>query len=170
LAQQPVLQLEDANGNPVSQSGVVVTATVSPAGATPSNATATTNGSGVASFTGLSLTGTVGSYTLSFGATGLTPATAGITLSAGTAAVIGANSLTTQSAPAGSAVSSPPSVIVHDGSGNPVQGVTVTFAAAAGSGSVTGGTQTTNESGIATVGSWTLRDRKSTRLNSSHVS
>src|SRR5438093_7726742 len=37
--------------------------------------------------------------------------------------------------PAGSAVSSPPSVIVHDGSGNPVQGVTVTFAAAAGSGS-----------------------------------
>src|SRR5437667_9166911 len=33
LAQQPVLQLEDANGNPVSQSGVVVTATVSPAGA-----------------------------------------------------------------------------------------------------------------------------------------
>src|SRR5207247_6060771 len=37
LAQQPVLQLEDANGNPVSQSGVVVTATVSPAGAAPSN-------------------------------------------------------------------------------------------------------------------------------------
>src|SRR5206468_10531445 len=46
LVQQPVLQLQDANGNPVSQSGVVVTATVSPAGATPSNATATTNGSG----------------------------------------------------------------------------------------------------------------------------
>src|SRR5207247_1264157 len=67
-----------------------------------------------------------------------------------------ANSPTTQSAPAGSAVSSPPSVIVHDGSGNPVQGVTVTFAAAAGSGGVTGGTQTTNGSGIATVGSWTL--------------
>src|SRR5207244_4140761 len=53
-------------------------------------------------------------------------------------------------------VSSPPSVIVHDGSSNPVQGVTVTFAPAAGSGSVTGGTQTTNGSGIATVGSWTL--------------
>src|SRR5205823_10185583 len=96
----------------------------------------TTGSNGSATFTGLTLTGTVGSYTLSFGATGLTPATAGITLSAGTAAVIGANSLTTQSAPAGSAVSSPPSVIVHDGSGNPVQGVTVTFAPAAGSGSV----------------------------------
>src|SRR5439155_1009814 len=94
--------------------------------------------------------------TLGFGATGLTPATAGITLSAGAAAAIAANSPTTQSAPAGSAVSSPPSVIVHDGSSNPVQGVTVTFAPAAGSGSVTGGTQTTNGSGIATVGSWTL--------------
>src|SRR5438477_10710731 len=32
----------------------------------------------------------------------------------------------------------------------------VTFTPAAGSGSVTGGTQTTNGSGIATVGSWTL--------------
>src|SRR2546422_2053200 len=40
LAQQPVLPLQDANVNPVSQSGVVVTATLSPAGATPSNATA----------------------------------------------------------------------------------------------------------------------------------
>src|SRR5439155_4697971 len=39
---------------------------------------------------------------------------------------------------------------------NPVAEVAVTFAPAAGSGSVTGGTQTTNGSGIATVGSWTL--------------
>src|SRR5439155_14818066 len=48
LAQQPVVQLEDANGNPVSQSGLVVTATVSPAGAVPSNATATTGSNGSA--------------------------------------------------------------------------------------------------------------------------
>src|SRR5437867_12335948 len=75
---------------------------------------------------------------------------------AGAAAVIAANSPTTQSAPAGSAVGSPPSVIGPDGSGEPVQGVTVTFAPAAGSGSVSGGTQTTNGSGIATGGSWTL--------------
>src|SRR5439155_13017186 len=61
LAQQPVLQLEDANGNPVSQSGVVVTATVSPAGATPSNATATTGSNGSATFTGHRLTTRVGS-------------------------------------------------------------------------------------------------------------
>src|SRR5439155_8860925 len=126
------------------------------AGAASGNATWLDNSRGVASSSGLALTGSVGSYTLSFGATGLTPATAAITLSAGAAAAIAANSPTTQSAPAGSAVSSPPSVIVHDGRSNPVHGVTVTFAPAAGSGSVTGGTQTTNGSGIATVGSWTL--------------
>src|SRR2546426_4519952 len=93
---------------PICQSGVVVTATLSPAGATPSNATATTNGSGIATFSGLTLTGTVGSYTLSFGATGLTPAPAAITLGAWAAAALAANNPTTQSAPAGSAVGPPP--------------------------------------------------------------
>jgi hypothetical protein len=61
----------------------VVTATAAPAGATPSNATATTGSTGSAGFSGLTLTGTPGSYTLSFEATGLTPASSGtITLSA----------------------------------------------------------------------------------------
>src|SRR5205807_4465938 len=61
-----------------------------------------------------------------------------------------------QTSVAGTAVSSPPSVIVKDANGNPVTGVAVTFAVAPGSGSVTGGSQTTNGSGIATVGSWTI--------------
>src|SRR2546426_9929504 len=45
---------------------------------------------------------------------------------------------------------------VKDANGNPVAEVAVTFTPAVGSGSVTGGTQTTNGSGIATVGGWTL--------------
>src|SRR3989449_4932087 len=61
-----------------------------------------------------------------------------------------------QSATTGTAVASPPSVIVRDASNNPVQGVGVTFAPASGGGSITGAEQTTNASGIATVGSWTL--------------
>src|SRR5438046_4879634 len=65
LAQQPVLQLQDVNGNPVSQGGVVVTATLSPAGATPSNATATTGSNWSATFSALTLTATVGLSTLS---------------------------------------------------------------------------------------------------------
>src|SRR2546425_11988004 len=47
-------------------------------------------------------------------------------------------------------------VRAKDANGNPVAEVAVTFTPTVGSGSVTGGTQTTNGSGIATVGSWTL--------------
>src|SRR3989454_11622943 len=98
----------------------------SPAGATPSNATATTASNGSATFSGLTLTGTAGSYTLSFGATGLTPASSGsIALSAGAAASIAANGGGT-AAPAGTAVTPPPSVSVNDASRNAVFRVAVT--------------------------------------------
>src|SRR3989442_12369306 len=53
LAQQPAVQLEDANGNPVGQSAVVVTATVTPAGATATNPGATTSTTGPANFNAL---------------------------------------------------------------------------------------------------------------------
>src|SRR5207253_5936335 len=151
-----VVQLQDANGNPVSQGGVVVTATPNPAGATASNNTATTEPSGSATFSGLTLTGTAGSYTLSFGGTGITPVSSGaIALSAGAAASI-AHNAGGASAPAGTAVTPPPPVIVKDASGNPVSGVAVTFAVAPGNGTVTPTTPVST-------------DRKSTRLNSSHV-
>jgi uncharacterized protein YccT (UPF0319 family) len=158
LAQQPMLQLEDANGNPVSQNGVTVTATVAPAGATASNATATTGSNGAATFSGLTLTGTAGNYTLSFGATGLTSATSGtITLTAGQATSITNNSPTIQSAPAGTAVDFPPSVLLRDASGNAVAGVEVTFATGVNSGTVSPTTPiATGVDGIATVTSWTL--------------
>src|SRR5207253_3997570 len=134
LAQQPVVQLQDANGNPVSQGGVLVTATPSPAGATASNHTATTAPSGSATFSGLTLTGTAGSYTLSFGGTGITPVSSGaIALSAGAATSIAHNGGGT-SAPAGTAVAAPTSVIDKHASGNPVPGLAVTFAVAPGNG------------------------------------
>ena len=68
FAQQPAIQLVDDNGNDVSQSGVVVTADVAsgPSGATLTSATATTNASGRATFSGLGIVGTVGSYVLDF--------------------------------------------------------------------------------------------------------
>src|SRR5438552_6137805 len=157
LAQQPVVQLQDANGNPVSQTGVVVTATVSPTGATASNATATTAGNGAATFSGLTLSGAVGSYTLSFGGgTGLTPASsAAIALSPGAAATIARNA-GGESAPVGTAVTPPPSVIVKDASGNPVAGVTVNFAVQPGSGTGTPPKATTGAHGSAAATSWTL--------------
>ena len=67
-----------------------------------------------------------------------------------------ANSGNNQTATVGTAVPSRPSVLVRDFAGNPVAGVSVTFAVVSGGGSVTSATVLTNASGIATVGNWTL--------------
>jgi hypothetical protein len=83
FGQQPRLQLRDASNAAVAQAGVVVTATLaSGTGTLNGTKTATTNASGVASFTNLSIVG-AGSYTLGFSASGLTGATSStITVSA----------------------------------------------------------------------------------------
>jgi hypothetical protein len=61
-----------------------------------------------------------------------------------------------QSAAAGSAVAGPVCAQVLDSGNNPVSGVTVTWGSVTGGGNITGATQLTNSSGIATLGSWTL--------------
>lgn len=61
-----------------------------------------------------------------------------------------------QSATVAARVVTAPSVIARDAFNSPVGGVAVTFAVATGGGSVTGGVQTTNASGVATVGSWVM--------------
>src|SRR5205085_2670191 len=118
----------------------------------------TTNTSGVATVGSWTLSATAGSNTLTATSGSLTgsPVTFTATGTAGAAATIAANSPTSQSATAGAAVSAPPSVIVKDANGNPVTGVAVTFAVAPGTALFRGGSQTTNASGVATVGSWTL--------------
>ena len=67
-------------------------------------------------------------------------------------AIVGGNY---QLAKYGTAVPIAPSVKLTNANG-PVAGAQVVFAAAAGSGSVTGGTVTTDANGVATVGSWIL--------------
>jgi hypothetical protein len=76
FVQQPVIQLRDASGNDVGEAGVVVTAAIASGGGTlGGQTTATTDASGVATFTNVSITGAPGDRTLEFTATGLTPAT-----------------------------------------------------------------------------------------------
>jgi len=159
FATQPVVRLRDAAGNNVSQSGVTITASIaSGTGTLGGTATATTNTSGTATFTNLSISGTAGAFTLRFSSGSLTAATSGtITISvAGPASQIAINDGNNQSAARGAQVATAPSVVVKDQSGNPVSGVTVTFAVTAGGGSVSGATQTTGANGVARVGSWTL--------------
>src|SRR5437879_8357713 len=168
LAQQPVLQLQDANNNPVSQSGVVVTATVTPAGATPTNTTATTGTTGAATFSGLTLSGTAGSYTLSFGATGLTPVTSGtVTLSAGAATQLVLTTQASTAASSGVPLAQQPVVQLQDANGNAVSqsSVVVTATASPTGATASSNTATTGTAGAAmfsglmlsgTVGSYTL--------------
>lgn len=154
---QPQVTLQDANGNTVTtDSSTIVTASISSGGTLVGTTTATAS-SGVATFTNLGISGTAGSaYTITYSSGSLPSVTQSVTVTVGSAAAIAVSSGNGQSATAGSAVATPPAVLVTDSGGNPVQGRSVTFAVASGGGSGTSLSATTNASGIATVGSWTL--------------
>src|SRR5574341_1336801 len=159
FSQQPDIQVQDAAGNAVPQSGVAVTATITSGGGTLGGTlTVTTDAQGVASFTDLSISGTVGPRALAFDAPGLGGAISStIQLQAGVPAQIALNAGDGQSATAGTAVPVSPSVVVRDSSGNPVAGVPVTFTVASGGGTVSPASPvTTDASGIAAATSWTL--------------
>src|SRR3979409_2572715 len=103
--QQPVVQLQDAAGNSVSQNGVAVTPAITAGGGTLSPTTAVlTNASGAASFGGLTITGTVGPRTLNFTAGTLTGVTSTVSVTAGTATQIAVSGGNNQAAAAGTAV------------------------------------------------------------------
>ncbi len=155
-------QLADINGNPVSGSGLYSYLVAIQSGRKffiCNTSTSTTNVSGAATvvFTVSTISGTVTTVTATDGSspTPFTGTSSNITTIAGTAANMVINGGNNQTAIAGSAVATPPSVLVTDQFGNVVSGASVNFAPSAG-GSVTGGLATTNASGIATVGSWTL--------------
>src|SRR5207245_464038 len=138
--------------------GVAVTFAVAPGNGSITGGSETTNTSGVATVGSWTLSATAGGNTLTADRGSVAEGQGTVTAAgpAGGAAAIAANSPASQSATAGAAVSAPTAVIVKDANGKPVVGVAVTFAVAPGNGNITGGSQTTNTSGVATVGSWTL--------------
>jgi hypothetical protein len=71
-------------------------------------------------------------------------------------ATITANSAVEQSATVKTVVAQAPSVKVADDAGNPFPGAVITFAVTAGGGSLVVATDTTNDQGIASSGSWLL--------------
>src|SRR5205807_468736 len=113
---------------------------------------------GVATVGSWTLSATAGPNTLTATSTGLSgsPVTFSATGTARSEARRAGNGRTSQTATAGTAVSTPPSVIVKDANGNPVAQVAVTCAVDPRKGTITGAGETTNASGVATVGSWTL--------------
>ena len=152
LPTPPAVIVRDQFNNPVS--GAAVTFVPSGNGSA-SGASQTTDSAGVAtvgswrldSIAGTNtLAATSSSLTASFTATGLAGAATQLLKTAGdgVTAVVGA------------LVGPAPTVQARDQFGNPVPGLTVSFAVTGGAGTVTGATDTTSASGVASVGSWTL--------------
>lgn len=154
---QPSVRATDIYGNAVAQSGVAVTVAISAGpGALSGNTVATTDNAGIATFSNLSIGGVVGTRTLSFTSQGLTGSSATVTITPGPASAIVLNLGNNQTALAGTAVTTTPSVNVVDADGNGVSGIAVTFSVVSGGGAVSNGNQTSNSAGTAQPGTWTL--------------
>ncbi|MEP6573732.1 MAG: hypothetical protein ABJD11_13595, partial [Gemmatimonadota bacterium] len=155
-----VVRAQDASAAPYrGHLGVTFAVTSGPAGTvvTPTSTVTDTGGFAQASVTAGNGAGPI---VITATGAGLTSAPVTFTLASttvvGPAASVAAVTAISQSAPVNTTVSASPSVVVKDANGSPVSGVSVTFAVASGGGSVTAPAQTTNASGIATVGSWKL--------------
>jgi len=145
------------NQNNQGVAGIAVTFAVASGGGSVTGATVTTGSDGVAAVGSWTLGTTAGANTLTATAAGITgsPVTFTVTGSAGAPKTVTKQPGTdNQNANAGEAVAVKPAVKVVDQFGNPVAGVTVTFAIATGGGTVAGGSATTGADGVATVGNW----------------
>ena len=127
LNAQPQVQVTDSGGNPVpALAGTTITASLATsAGVSTLNATPVTpNASGLATFSGLSVTGVVGSYSLSFASATTTPALTSVTSNAFTLTIGAPSKLTVTTQPGtttaqnGIALSPQPVVSVCDIGGN----------------------------------------------------
>lgn len=72
---QPVVEVRDAAGNVVTTAGQTITVSLASGGGTLSGTTSAIAVNGVATFNGLSLSGTIGPRTLTFSTPGLSPVT-----------------------------------------------------------------------------------------------
>lgn len=158
LTVQPVIQVTDRNGNPAPQSGIRVRASVTTGSGTLDNATATTDGSGRARFSGLTITGAVDNYILAFSAAGLEGVASNVIALAPGAAVKLALASSPPAARSRQPLTPQPSVQVQDASGNPVgQGGVQVSAALTGNGTLGGQTTaTTDGTGRATFTDLTI--------------
>lgn len=90
------------------------------------------------------------------GACSDSPSSVGQSNAGGATSVQATAGATNQSAIAGNAVAVAPTVVVRDGNGNVLPGMTVSFVVTGGGGQVSNASATTNGQGIATAGTWTL--------------
>ncbi len=171
LPTNPSVVARDVGGNPVA--GVTVFFGVLSGGGNVAQTSAVTSALGIASPGAWTLGPGSGTQLLSAQVpqAGVTnnPLVFSATATAGAPASVTALSATQQTAPVGTLVSSAPSVVVRDASGNPAANVAVLFAVTSGGGQLTGATQTTNSQGVATVSSWRVGSTPGTNTVSATV-
>ena len=150
LAIQPIIQIQDANGNVVTtDSATVVTVAIkSGAGGTLGGTLTATASSGVATFSGVTLAGTVlTDYTFEFTSAPLLAAVTSdnVMVTPGTAAKVAFTAQPSASTAAGVAFSAQPVITIQDVNGNTVTTATnsVTLTLTSGTGTL-GGTATMN--------------------------
>ena len=145
------IQVFSADDQPLPGAALTFAAS---SGGSVSPASATSDGDGIARTT-WTLGETAGQQTLTVTSGGVSsPITATVTAGAPASVALAAGD--NQTAPAGSAVPTAPSVRVTDAFGNLVAEAPVSFSVLSGGGQVTGGIRLTNAQGLATVGSWVL--------------
>jgi len=170
VATDPQVIVRDQFNNPVSGHSVTFQV-LSGGGAVVPTTAITTNASGLATVTSWTLGTSAGTNnnTLRAQAAGSgisnNPVTFTASATAGAPASVAVSLGNNQSAIVNTAVATDPQVLVRDAFNNPVPGASVNFAVTGGGGSVTGGSQTTNGSGLATVTSWTLGTSAGTNNN-----
>ncbi len=154
VAIPPAVMVASAAGTPLQ--GVAVSFSVTAGGGSVTGANATTDDQGVAAVESWMLGTTVGTNELTVVASGLS-ATFSATGELDTIPfLVIPTAGFDQNATAGTAVAIPPEVTVVNATGTPIPGVAVSFLVTEGGGSVTGESATTDDQGVAAVGSWTL--------------
>ncbi|HEY8106918.1 MAG TPA: Ig-like domain-containing protein, partial [Gemmatimonadales bacterium] len=166
LAVQPQIQIQDAAGNGVASANVAISVNISSGGGTLSGGPTVvqTNAGGLATFTGLTITGATGPYTLLFTASGLTSVAAPVTVGAGNPSGSQSSfSISPASFVAGTSTGSTVTVTARDAGGNLIAGaaaavnvtgtntLTPTPLAPTDGAGQTSGVITSNEAGIKTV-------------------
>lgn len=155
---QPVLQLQDAAGLPMSGTYQITAALASPStGTLVGTPTVTTSANGSAAFTNLQINGAAGAYPLSFSSGALTPATVTVNLSQTVQQLVvttppSATTLT------GAALAVAPVIELRDAAGVKVAGASdlVTVSVASGTATLGGTTTVAASAGVATFNGLTL--------------
>ncbi len=155
LPSQVVVEARTSSG---TVANITISMTVeSQGGGSVAPASAKTAANGQATFT-WTLGPKIGTQTLTATSTGTKPVTASITANArpGAAAAILPLTDATQFVVVGHAVPVLPSVKVTDALGNPIGGEAVTFEVLQGNSLLTGAQKTSDASGVATLGGWSI--------------